>query len=293
MGIDDAEFTNPTGSGRIHLYRGNGATIDASTPDATVLKGTTAGGGSFARYSQVLLPCEGAEILETSEALSNFTNYVNAGGRVLTTHFGYVWLFHNGSLGDVGTWTTGIASPAAPLATDVATSSPRGADFATWLGLVGALSRTTPPQIQIAAPHADLGALTAGKGADLWLSSSSPATSQAIRIVTPILSAPDKTCGRVNFSDFHASRASSQGGTFPSECAADSSLSAEEKALEYLLFDAVSCGSGVIGVPPTFPPPPPAPPPAPTSPRPPPPPPPPIPPNGCRELEPRPSSTEK
>ena len=279
IGIDDTEFTHPSGTGRIHLYRSNGASIDANTPDESALKGSADAGSAWGRYSQVLLPCEGAEMPETGEALGHFTDYVNSGGRVLTTHFGYVWLFHNGAFGDIGTWTPGSAAPAAPLPADVMVSSTRRIDFATWLGLAGALSRPTPPQMQIAAPHADLGPLITGKGGWLWLSSSSPATSQAVSIPAPILSPPahpDKACGRVTFADFHASTTPSQNSIFPSECAVQATLSAEEKALLFLLFDLFSCAaSDVIPATPRAPPRPPDPPP-----RPPPPPPPPPPPIG-------------
>jgi hypothetical protein len=255
MGIDDSEFTNPAGPGRIHLYRANGAAIDASTPDDTVLKGSPTTSGRFARYRQVLLPCEGKEGLETPDTLGRFTDYVNAGGRVLATHFSYVWLFRNGSLGDIGTWTPGSADPPAPLATDVVTSSAMGASFATWLGLVGALSRPQPPQMQLAAPHADLGALAGARGAELWLSSFSPPTSQAVSIGMPVSTAPEMHCGRVAFSDFHATSTSSPSGLFPSECGADMALTPEEKALEFMLLDFFSC-RGWRPIPPTYPPPP-------------------------------------
>jgi hypothetical protein len=163
LGVDDSEFTNPTGGGRIHLYRANGAAIDANTPDDAVLKGSATDAGTFGRYGQILLPCQGAEHLETAETLTHFTDYVNRGGHVLATHFSYAWLFHNGAFAGIGNWTPGTTDPAAPLATDVVTSSNSGADMGTWLGLVGALSRPAPPQMQIAAPHADLGALATGK----------------------------------------------------------------------------------------------------------------------------------
>ena len=274
IGLNSTEFTNPWGEGRIHLYRSNGATIDATTPDASALTGSADAGGGWDRYSQVLLACEGAELPKTNEALRNFTDYVNRGGRVLTTHFGYTWLAHNGSFGDIGTWTPGGASPPAPLAADVFVSSTRRIDFATWLGLTGALSSPTPPQMQIAAPYADLGALITGKGAQLWLSSSSPTTSQAISIPTPITSpAQAQGCGRVTFADFHGSGVPTPDRVFPSTCPLQSALTTEEKALLFLLFDLFSCAaSDVIPTPPPAPPPPPDPPPLPPPPPPPPPP---------------------
>ena len=285
IGIDDVEFTNPSGSGRIHLYHSTGATIDAATPEASVLKGTVNGGGNWGRYGQILLPCGGTEIPETDEALANFTDYANRGGRVLTTHFSYVWLFRNGALGSIGPWTTGSANPPAPLAVDVVTSFAAGTDFAAWLGTVGALSRPTPPQMSIAVPHADLGAVTASAGTKLWLSSFSPATTQAVSVEMPIPNGPDKSCGRVVFSDFHGAASAAPSTTFPGECDADMTLSAEEKALEYMLLDLASC-TGPRVAPPASPPPPPPPEPPPAPPAPPPPPPPDIV-STLRTIEPR------
>jgi hypothetical protein len=271
MGIEDSEFTNPTGDGRIHMYRANGAAVDASTPDDTALKGSATSSGTFARYRQVLLPCEGKEELETPDTLGRFTDYVNAGGRVLATHFSYVWLFRNGLLGEIGSWTKGSADPSAPLAIDVVTSSATGASFATWLGLVGALSRPQPPQMQLGTPHADLGPLAGVQGVELWLSSFSPPTSQTVSIATPVSSDPAMSCGRVVFSDFHAVSTPSPSGLFPSECGSDMAFTAEEKALEFMLLDFSSC-RGWRAAPPPYPPPPPPPPaPPPPPPRPPPP----------------------
>ena len=260
MGIDDAEFTNPSATGRIHLYRSNGAIIDASTPDESVLKGVSAGGGRWSTYSQVLLACEGAETLETPEALGNFIDYVDRGGRVLATHFSYVWLFQNGPFAKIGAWTPGSASPAGPLVTDVVTSSPEGTNFGVWLGHAGALSRPAPPQIRIAAPHADLGALVTGASAELWLSSFSPPTSQAVAISTRL---NDKVCGQIVFSDFHANRAASTSDTFPGECEPNLALSADEKALEYMLLYIGACSAPPVVQPPRSPPGPPLPPPLP------------------------------
>jgi hypothetical protein len=266
LGVADTEFTNPGGAGRIHVYRSTGAIIDANTLDATSLKGSTPGGGNWSWYSQVLLPCEGAEMVETPEALGNFSAYVNGGGRVLATHFSYAWLFHNGSFGSIGNWTPGGPDPTDPLATDVVVSSFAGLEFASWLSIAGALSRSSPPQMQLSAPHADLAALAAG--ADLWLSSFSPPTTQLATIDVPMFSPPDKICGRIAFSDFHGNSMASPGATFPSECDTGTALSPQEKALEFMLFNLVACvgpktTTPLPGASPPRGPPPPAPPPPP------------------------------
>jgi hypothetical protein len=160
MGVDDAEFTNPTGAGRIHLYRSNGSRIDAQTPDATVLAGTSSGGGAWSRYSQILLPSEGAEMAKSSAALGNLVDYVNGGGRVLASHFSYTWFATNGPFAGIGAWTTGAPNPASPLLAASFTTIFVGQYFNTWLDLVGALATHNPSQVAITNPRADLGSVT-------------------------------------------------------------------------------------------------------------------------------------
>jgi hypothetical protein len=93
--------------------------------------------------------------------------------------------------------------------------------------------------MQIRSPPADLAALAAG--AELWLSSFSPPTTQLAAVDAPTFASPDKICGRVVFSDFHTTSTAMPGATFPSECDADMTLSPQEKALEFMLFHLASC----------------------------------------------------
>lgn len=58
---------------------------------------------------------------------------------------------------------------------------------------------------------------------------------------TPIGTPPTSQCGRVVFSDFHVEDASNTNSyTFPNECS-DGRLTAQERVLEYMLFDLASC----------------------------------------------------
>src|SRR6185295_14983658 len=57
---------------------------------------------------------------------------------------------------------------------------------------------------------------------------------------TPVGAAPDKQCGRVLYSDFHVNDAASYTLTFPTECDA-SPMTAQERALEFMIFDLASC----------------------------------------------------
>src|SRR6202044_1891514 len=59
MGVDQAEFTDPGGGGRINLYVSNGAVLDPATPPAENLWSSAS---ALATYDQILLPCEGMPI---------------------------------------------------------------------------------------------------------------------------------------------------------------------------------------------------------------------------------------
>jgi len=58
---------------------------------------------------------------------------------------------------------------------------------------------------------------------------------------TPVGAPPSNQCGRVVFSDFHVNNSSTSSLTrFPSECD-NTPMTAQEKILEFMLFDLASC----------------------------------------------------
>ena len=255
IGVADAEFSNPSGPGRIHFYRNNGANFDATTPAQTELVGTTVGGGAWNRYDQILFPCEGSQTNENAPSLENFIAYANKGGRVITTHYSYTWLYQNAALATVGTWQVGQINPANPLIVNVDTTTTRRQDFASWLQIVGALSNVSPPQVSINDPRHDLNVVPAAGGGQRWLYADTPISVQHMTIDMPVLADPDKVCGRVIFSDFHVANSTNMGLTFPAECI-PGDLTPQEKILAFMLLD-LSASCIAKPPPPTMPPPPP------------------------------------
>jgi hypothetical protein len=172
-----------------------------------------------------------------------------------------------------------------PITVNVDTSFSKGNSFADWLVTVGA--STTRGQFPLVQGQHSVDA-TFGS-TRRWVYTTSPSSTQYLTFNTPVEAKADNQCGRVVFTDVHVSLGngdSSHPGApgFPAGCVT-TTMSAQEKALEFTFFDLSSCVQLETGTP-TIPPIPvpgtaPTPPPAstPAPPAPPPPPPPPPPPN--------------
>ncbi|MBS1118613.1 MAG: Tryptophan synthase alpha chain [Deltaproteobacteria bacterium] len=262
IGIDDSEFTNPNGTGRVRFYADNGAKINGSTPAASTLYGNAT---ELAKYDMALFECVGNRVTKSAADRQRVIDYANVGGRVFATHFSYVWLTNSDGTAGSSTapkpwfqtadWlvnqgnfdgVTGLVDQT--VQGDPATQTRRIA-FASWLKLVGA--STTLGQIVVNVVRNDFNSVNSaaatmlGTPAQQWLSASTPFSGPLhYTFDTPISYAPDPApttqCGRVLYSDFHVSDARTGGATFPTECT-DGLMTPQEKTLEFMLFDLASC----------------------------------------------------
>ncbi len=243
VGIDDAEFTNPMSTGRIHLYgdvgtRG-GAIIDSSTPVQSTLMNNLA---AMKKYDVLMLPCEGGQYLQGSSALGNLVQYADAGGRVYASHYSYVWMFQNPPFDSVANWAVNQAA----LANGVGTINPSfygATTLATWLQTVNA--STAPGQIELFNNKHDLDGVVAPTQA--WITLNDPVHNNPVMqftFNTPVRSA--NQCGRVLFNEYHVENRdvgapSSSNKQFPVECS-NATITPQEKLLEYSLFDLTNDG---------------------------------------------------
>ncbi len=235
IGIDDAEFTSPSGTGRVHMYVQNGLSMSPPSPAASTLWSTAA---ALDAYDLVLLPCEGAANTKPPSATQNLIDYTTAGGRVFATHYSYVWIYDAPPpFPSTAKWSPDQPPPNDPLTGLVDTSFPKGKAMADWLTNVGA--SPAYGEIEIETPRHDVDDVTAVSQG--WITSVVPQTAQHFTFNTPIGADAGAQCGKVVYSDFHvAASEAADAGAFPLACLGGP-LTAQEKVIEFMLFDLSSC----------------------------------------------------
>ena len=227
IGIDESEFTVPTQTGRVHIYKGQGATLAGATPpSSSTLWATPA---QLQKYDLVAFPCQTGGGPDTA-GKQNIQGYADTGGRVYVTDLSED-IIMNGPTGwpTTATWG-GAGSYSNPASID--TSFPKGAALADWLQAIGAT--TTKGQLDLQDTYYRLS--KANAPSQRWVYSA--ASTQTYSFNTPVGADAMNQCGRVVYSSFHI--ATGSGPSFPSECTA-TPLTPQEKVLEFLLFDLAAC----------------------------------------------------
>jgi hypothetical protein len=273
VGIDASEFSAPGGGGRVAVYRGvggadlsNGAPGDCTT-GACPLWGTTA---TLDAYDMLLLGCEGAANLQTKPASATLAmhDWLTGGGKLFGVHSEDTW-FSNGPVDfrGVANWVDGPeAGATGPFSID--TSFPRGLAFQRWASAAGILEADGGLPLlapDVATSVAGVNGRTVGwihddSTARLLDGSSFAGNVKALTFGIPTglgeagAIAEPSACGTAVLTDIHP------GGTalrspIPSACAG-STLTPEEKALEFLFFDNFNTTAPTCGC---LPPPPPIP----------------------------------
>jgi hypothetical protein len=249
IGLDESEFTTDSGSGAVHLFAGQGGA--SSFQDGTSYSNATSfwnDADKMLEYDLFLNSCECSDVRtnKSDAALANFETFLQGGGRAFLSHFQRVWLMDSaGPIGDVANWRQpsliGGPNYAVPQ-----TAHSEGQDMADWLDFVdaldgsGNLSITADPRVSVMSIDESV--------ATNWLYWEAGSHSQSPVNTTdtpayfsfnmPLGTEGDDACGRAVFADLHVSGGSTW--NFPSGCSSGT-LSAQEQALVYMLFDLTAC----------------------------------------------------
>ena len=283
IGVPAAEYVaGPATGGHIHVFSG-GLTggVGVGKPEHPGMTGAPASyqalwssQAQLMAYDIVLLSCEGAETYNANPPA--LEAYLNAGGRLFSSHFHYAWfsgpltsgqayaapadwgsnLAAWASGGGGGNGQDGGALGGAIVQTLNGSSAPfpKGQALAQWLALpaVAALGKDGVPAADVSIYQPRFNALVGppNKPSQPWITADPPTNDPTMYFSfdTPVNAppAPDggapAYCGRAVFSDLHVAGnpLTNDTGDPPQGCAA-TALSPQEKVLEFMLFDLSSC----------------------------------------------------
>jgi hypothetical protein len=256
IGIAPSEFGAPHSGTRVDVYQGlgaagsgpglsNGSAGDCTGPTCSLWSTKQ----DLEHYDLVLLGCECAEHNETKPpaAMRAMHDWLGEGGRVWATHYQSTW-FKNGpaDFQGVANWlvsqTDGPTS--GPFAID--TSWAPGQTLQTWLNNLGAVNADRTLPLNAVDVSTSVSSVTAPSSR--WIYDLTPTDggtdgTKVLSFFTPVGGIPDAGggsayCGRAVFTDIHPG-GSVASGAVPASCTGGT-LSAEERALEYLFFELSS-----------------------------------------------------
>jgi hypothetical protein len=276
IGIDVAEFTPDSGTGRVNLFQGYRAspTINvggASQPLRTA-EDLWSSSDKMLDYDMILMGCEGEGSLWKEEPTPDnpvplprpvsmqleVRKYADLGGRIFGSHWHHRWINSDDTTPDdpyppTGPAIASFARSAQGFKEDIEVSVdatfPKGIAFRDWLMRVN--GSTKPGQLTLSEAEHSVDSVNPALarrwiyGTDLLGVAGTtrvPDMVQYFSFTTPV-GAPE--CGRMVFSDLHVSFGGDEYAdvAFPTRCdaSAESELSPQEKALEFMIFDLSSC----------------------------------------------------
>lgn len=256
-GIADSEFTPAGGTGRVHLFAGSDGTdaIDAANGGENLTASSTNLWSSLSQlsaYDVVVLSCEGGPNSGTKppSALEAMKDYADIGGRVMMGHWHNFWIQSGPApWGTLATWSNLPDLP--PTSMDISTGFARGDELSTWVVAAGASA--VPSTVQISSPQHTATSVDTSRARQRLFKNvtiNGQPTIQYFSFTAPVEDPIDAHCGRVAFSELHASSgdSSSPNLAFPSGGCQSSvgTLSPEEKTALYILFDLSNCVDNAI-----------------------------------------------
>ena len=263
IGIDDDEFTLPGGTGRINMWSYRGHHLGLATPYGDQLVGSLS---TMSKYDIVIAGQDDDDGPDKDPALQkNLLEFANRGGRIFLTDTSHSWLRDGirGEFQQTVIWKSLARVQGFDFIGRVDQGFPKGVSFSQWLSVVGATGAVLG-RLPIHDPFRGISVVdNVVPPTQRWIYTDGT-TAGAIPSVqhftfnAPISAPADQQCGRVVFSQFHVAGDSIEsegrfnnlagrprlGGvgapTFPALCNGKI-MTPQEKALEFMLFDASSC----------------------------------------------------
>jgi hypothetical protein len=262
IGIADEEFTTDAGTGRVDMFVGGATNGDgsgsnafasgvnggAAFPSASTLWGSP---DKLRSYDILVLSCEGASYADAKDPYrQNIKAYADMGGRLFADHKHSYWLASGAApWPQTAVYKNDNNDLPDPTTLEIDDSFPKGAALADWLVNTGA--STTRGKLQVFQGQYSVEAVTPPY-TQRWIYYDAEVARPGVEYMTmntPVESPADQQCGRVVFTDVHVVSSEAGGAVpdvsspdklFPTGCTS-TTLSPQEKALEFMLFDLSSC----------------------------------------------------
>jgi hypothetical protein len=230
MGVDASEFgTSSTGAQRIVWYNAHGGVSPGTQSANTTLWNNLT---ELMKFDMVINSCECSEYSTEKVGADALRQYADMGGRVFGSHYHYTWMKDL-----IPQWQNTAAYMTSTTSGSLAyvdTTHPDGMSFSNWLQAVGA--SPTPGQLMLSTgPQPS--ETTVNAPTTRWLYADPYTLYMSFK--TPVGAKMEDQCGKVVHAGIHVSQSSSVNASFPSGCSA--SLTPDEKAMIFLLFDLGSC----------------------------------------------------
>lgn len=272
IGVDAEEFTPDSGSGRVNLWAGYGASTSMLSQGSSVplrsARELWADSELMLGYDMLLMSCEGADNLwnPPGEKLpkgvterrppamaEEVRKYADLGGRIFGSHWHHRWInsdnvFPDNPYPKVASFSKSAAD-VGDVQVEVDVTFPKGLAFRDWLLNVGA--STTPSVLSLTKAEHSVDSVD-DELAQRWIFGTDaggepgddrvPEMVQYFSFTTPVA---QPECGRMVFSDVHVTFGGGElaEAPFPTRCdtSPEAELTPQEKALEFMIFDLSSC----------------------------------------------------
>jgi hypothetical protein len=249
IGIDESEFTPPSGTGSVHLYKNyegssGGDQLSALLADSTKMQ----------NYNLMFINCTGTRAQNQPAGWKqNLFQYVNTGGRLYVTDWAYDYMEQVQEFSPY-IYFTGMGTETAPQPPETAFYAWSGSDLQgtitdptlkEWMTAAGATTNGTL-NIQGSWALADHASASPMYPSTTWVEGTANGKKR------PMTATIDyNMCGKILWSSYHTQEpgGGSFGSTdpFPSYCkSTPSTMIPQEKILEFLIFQISDCVVPII-----------------------------------------------